>query len=176
MKKIVIVGTCGSGKTTLGASLASKLKLPLTELDDLFWLPSWKKCASPTFIQSIKNVTQKHGWIICGNYSKYRPLIWPKADTIIWLDLPLHLLFVRIVKRGILQMHTKTTLCNGNRQTLSRFLWILYWVMKSFYRRRRVYSRLIKQRSHLNWIHLKSPKEVARFHANPTTMLEIAPL
>ena len=170
----MIIGTCGCGKTTLGEHLTSKLQISLTELDDLFWLPSWKKRPHQIFTQSIEKVTQKNAWIICGNYSKSRPLIWPKADTIIWLDLPLHILFIRILKRGLLQMQTKEIICNGNRQTLSKFLWMLYWVLKTFYRRRRVYSRLIKQRSHLHWIHLKSPEEVERFYTNPDVFLETA--
>ena len=172
----MIIGTCGCGKTTLGEHLASKLHLPLTELDDLFWLPLWKKCPHQIFIQSIEQVTKKNAWIICGNYSKCRPLIWPKADTIVWLDLPLYTLFGRILKRGLLQMETKEIICNGNRQTFLKFLWILYWVLKTFYRRRRVYSRLIKQHSHLHWIHLKSKEEVEMFYANPDVFFKTAKL
>ncbi|MCP5506429.1 MAG: hypothetical protein H7A38_06065 [Chlamydiales bacterium] len=39
MKRIVIIGSCGSGKTSLGRHLARNLGNPVTDLDDLYWLP-----------------------------------------------------------------------------------------------------------------------------------------
>lgn len=64
MKKIVIIGTCGSGKTTLGRHLAKNLDCPVTDLDDLFWLPNWTIRHSDEFAALIEKATHRDCWII----------------------------------------------------------------------------------------------------------------
>ena len=163
MNKIVIIGTCGIGKTTLGRKLAKRLNIPVTDLDDLYWLPHWKlrppeKCAA--LIKATVNETQ---WIICGNQSKYRHLIWPQADTIIWLDFPLHTLFFRLLKRGIRQMISRELICNGNQQNLYRLLWILHWVFRRYWRNKKRYGKLSHSTPHVKWYRMNSLDEIEAF-------------
>ena len=160
MKRIIIVGTSGSGKTTLGKKLSQKLNIPLVDLDEFFWLPNWVRRTEEDFANQIKQAVNQNSWIICGNQSKYRPLFWPKADTVIWLDLPFPLLFWRVFQRGIRQFYSKENICNGNKQTPKQFFWILGWVIKSYFKRKKTYTKLKAETPHLNWIHIQSKREI----------------
>ena len=167
MKKIVIIGTCGSGKTTLGSQLAKKLNIPFTDLDELYWLPNWTIRPPEECGALIEEAVAPSEWIICGNQSKYRHLIWPKADTIIWLDLPLHILFWRLLKRGIQQMASGQTICNGNKQNTYRLLWILQWVFRRYWLNKKRYAALMKSATHVEWFHLHSIVEIKNVLLNP---------
>ena len=163
MKKIVIIGTCGSGKTTLGRQLAKRLNIPVTDLDDLYWLPHWKFRPEEECSALIEKTVSQEEWIICGNQSKYRALIWPKADTIIWLDFPLHILFWRLLSRGIRQMISGEMICNGNQQTLYRLLWILHWLFRRYWRNKKRYGTLSQTTPHVHWIHLTNGSAIQSF-------------
>ena len=54
MKRINVVGTSSSGKTTFSIRLAQKLKLTYIELDDLFWLDDWQESTDTAFFQKIQ--------------------------------------------------------------------------------------------------------------------------
>lgn len=166
MKRIIITGTSGSGKTTLGKILSKQLDIPYIDLDDLFWLPNWTLRPHEEFVKLLEEAAKQPGWIICGNQSKVRPLFWPQADTVIFLDLPLFLLVRRVFWRGIIQFKNKELICNGNRQSLKQFLWLLYWVFSSYHRRKRTYQTLWEQTTHLYWIHLKTEREIHSFIKN----------
>ena len=159
---MIIVGTCGSGKTTLGKALSKKLGLPLVDLDELYWLPNWQRVPCFKFEKSVKLATDKKTWAVCGNYSKYQSIFLPKADTLIWLDLPFNILLFRLVKRSIAQAWTKETLCNGNRQSFRQFCWLIKHLFKTYSKRKRNYAELRHSATHLQWVHLKSSREVSQ--------------
>lgn len=163
MEKIIIAGSCGSGKSSLGKDLSRKLNILMIDLDDLFWLPHWTKRPQEEFFQLIAQAADQPRWIICGNQSKSRALFWPKADTVIWLDLPFHILLGRILKRSLHQMRTGEWICNGNQQTLTQLIWLIFHLCRSYRRHRLRYARLKEEAQHLQWIHLKSTKEVNTF-------------
>ncbi|WP_316356102.1 shikimate kinase [Candidatus Neptunichlamydia sp. REUL1] len=163
MKRIVIIGTCGSGKTTLGNHLAKNLDYPVTDLDDLYWLPNWTQRPIEEFASLIEETTLSETWIICGNQSRFRHLIWPKADTIIWLDLPLYTLLWRTIRRALCNIRTKKAFCNGNYESFPHLLSrhsIVVWILKSFLKRRRDYLAEMKNTPHIKWIHAKSIKDL----------------
>ena len=157
------MGPSGSGKTTLGKHLAENLGFPFTDLDDLYWLPNWIIRPSKEFSSLIEDATSSDCWIICGNQSKYRHLFWPKADTIIWLDLPLYLLLWRVLRRSIKNLFFKDEICNGNQETLRQFFSsqsIVLWLLKSYFRRRRDYLMEMKTRTNVKWIHTRKSRSI----------------
>ncbi|QVL57997.1 MAG: hypothetical protein KFB93_02640 [Simkaniaceae bacterium] len=163
MKRIVIIGSCGSGKTTLGKHLAKNLDYPVTDLDDLYWLPNWTLRPKEQFASLIEAATSSDCWIICGNQSKFRHLIWPKADTIIWLDLPLHILLWRVLSRSLHRIFDKKPICNGNYETFSRLFCsksIVLWVLKTYFRHRHDYLKEMKAPSDVKWIHTRTSKGI----------------
>ena len=163
MKRIVIVGTCGCGKTTLGKQLSQQLGITHTDLDNLYWLPNWTPRPSDEFEQAIIETVKEPSWIISGNQTKLRHLTWPHADAIIWLDLPKLTLIYRLLKRSFLQVFSSKTICNGNRETFSQFIWLLKHFHISYKRRKRNYTLFMKTEPNINLIHLTSTSAVKRF-------------
>jgi len=95
MKRINVVGTSASGKTTFSIRLAQKLKLTYIELDDLFWLDDWQESTDTAFFQKIqaKLDQAKSGFVIDGNYTRTTQIKWQDIDTVIWLDIPFPSIF-----------------------------------------------------------------------------------
>ncbi|MEF1262939.1 (d)CMP kinase, partial [Vibrio harveyi] len=86
MKRINVVGSSASGKSTFSKQLAMKLGVTYIEMDRLFWLPDWKELDDETFFDKVVDVTQQDAWVLDGNYSRTQPYKWQRVDTIIWLD------------------------------------------------------------------------------------------
>lgn len=164
LKRIVVVGTTGSGKTTMASRLSDKLGIPHTELDALNWGPNWTIRPEEEFREAVEQATLGEAWVLDGNYSRAREIVWPKADTIVWLDysLPVVLwrLWWRTLRRGLQQQE----LWSGNRERLWTHFFtrdsLFLWALQTYNRRRREYPELLAQPeySHLNLVHLRSPK------------------
>lgn len=123
MQKIIIVGAAGSGKSTLAKRIAKKIGANHTELDSIYHQPGWKPIETDAFIQTVASYTQAESWVIDGNYISRLGLdFWKKADVVIWLDFPFHLVFCRVVSRTLRRGLTRQTLWNGNRESLHKNL------------------------------------------------------
>lgn len=132
MQRIAIIGTTGSGKTTLAERVAIYLGCSHIELDSLFWLANWKPVPDEEFRTRVARAITAERWVSDGNYiSKVRALIWERADTIVWLDYPLLTVLWRLFKRTVRRSVSQERLWNNNRETLhdqfltreSLFLW-----------------------------------------------------
>jgi len=86
MKRINIIGTSGSGKTTFGKRLAKVLSIEYIEMDQLFWGKNWYWPSDEEFFSKLKSELEKKLWILDGNYTRSIPIKWEKVDTVIWLD------------------------------------------------------------------------------------------
>jgi adenylate kinase family enzyme len=114
-KKIVIIGTSCSGKTTLSKQIAVKLKIQHHELDNYFWSNNWIAIPEKEFIALVQEILNNNSnWVICGNYSNVRKALWDKSTDIIWLDYPFYLVFFRAIKRSIIRIYKKEKVCNNN--------------------------------------------------------------
>ena len=101
MRRIAIVGSTGSGKTTLANALGQRLGLPVVELDALHWGAGWEACPPEEFRSRAAHALAPQAWVCDGNYSELRDLVWGRADTLVWLDLPMALLLVRLLGRTL---------------------------------------------------------------------------
>ncbi|QZZ21728.1 AAA family ATPase [Leptothermofonsia sichuanensis E412] len=162
-RRIVIIGSSGSGKTTLAREIARKLTLPHIELDALHWEANWTEASFDQFKTRVENSLQTDGWVVDGNYSKVRDLIWLKADTLIWLDYSFPVVFGRVVQRTFWRAISQQELWNGNRETwqivFSHNSMIL-WVLRTYWQRQREWTLLCQQPeyAHLQIIRFSSPK------------------
>mgnify|MGYP003447276081 FL=1 len=89
MKKIIIIGCPGSGKSTLSRSLHKITNIPLYHLDMLFWNEDKTTVEKSVFLDRLLKVIQNDEWIIDGNYSSTMELRMQACDTVIFLDYPL---------------------------------------------------------------------------------------
>jgi adenylate kinase family enzyme len=162
-QRISIVGTSGSGKTTLARQISQYLAIPHVELDALHHEPNWTEAPIDVFRKRVEQSLSGNSWVVDGNYSKVRDIVWSRADTVIWLDYPLPLIMKRVVWRTFRRVVMQEELWNGNRETwqttLSRDS-IILWVLQTYRKSRKEYSILFNQPeyTHLKVMHMRSPK------------------
>jgi adenylate kinase family enzyme len=120
VQRVLVVGQSGSGKTTLARALAARLGVAHVELDAVFHGPGWQ--SSPTFVADVDAATTGPSWVADGNYSAVRDLLWTRADTVVWLDLPRTATTRRALARTLRRVVLRTELWNGNREQLRNVL------------------------------------------------------
>lgn len=102
MKKIMIIGCCGSGKTTLAKKLSNKLNLPLIHLDKLNWRDNWQNISKEEFDDLLWAEVIKPTWIIDGNYERTIPLRLKYCDTVIYMDYSRISCLYGVIKRVVM--------------------------------------------------------------------------
>jgi adenylate kinase family enzyme len=167
MRRIVVIGTSCSGKTTLARELSRRLNLPYVELDALHWGPNWTPREG--FAERVEQAIANDAWVIDGNYSAVRRKIWAAADTIVWLDYPLRIVLSRGLRRSIVRAWNQTELWHGNRESFRlTFLdkeSILLWLLKSWRQHRRDYPKLLRSKEFAakRIIRMRHPQETAKW-------------
>src|SRR5208337_3539202 len=99
MKRLMILGGPGSGKSTLAKQLHAVTGLPLFHLDQLYWRPCWVAPPNEEWPRLLAEIAAREEWIMDGGYGNSFYLRMPRAETILWLDLPLRVCFPRVLKR-----------------------------------------------------------------------------
>lgn len=164
MQRISVIGTTGSGKTTLAQQISQNFNIPHIELDYLHWEPNWVEIPDEVMREKVKTALAGNTWVVDGNYSIVRDIVWSKADTVVWLDYSLPVIMTRLLRRVFVRSITQQEVCNGNRETLQKaFLSkdsILLWALKTYKKRCKDYSLLFQkpEYTHINFVRLTSPK------------------
>jgi adenylate kinase family enzyme len=165
VERISVVGTSGSGKTTLARALARRLDLPYVELDGLFWGPDWSQSTDDEFRARVRAAAAADRWVIDGNYSIARDIVQPRADTLVWLDLPFLVVLARTARRTVTRALTGEQLWHGNterwRRTLSRDS-LIWWVITTHRGRRKRWEEWLRrpESGHLDVVRLRSRRAV----------------
>jgi adenylate kinase family enzyme len=170
-RRIAVVGTSGSGKTTVAGRLAGAFGLPHVELDALFWRPDWQAAHIDEFRASVEEATRPDAWICDGNYSRARDIVLPRADSLVWLDLPLRTCLWRIIRRTALRAWRREELWGTNRERWSGLLGrdsLIWWTLTTHRRRRREWEALTAgpETGHLRVVRLRTPGEVEAWLAS----------
>lgn len=100
----MVIGCCGSGKSTFSSKLAEQTALPLYHLDQYYWKPNWTETETKQWEKIVKELAEKPAWIIDGNYGGTMDIRLKEADTIIYLDRSTLVCLWRVIKR-IIKFH-----------------------------------------------------------------------
>lgn len=169
MRRVVVVGCSNSGKSTLARSLADAMDAPFIELDALFWMPEWQGRDLESFRTIADGATQGDTWVVAGNYRRVADVVWPRADTMVWLDLPLPLLLRRCLVRSWRRWRDRELLWGTNRESFWRHLGsrdsLLWYLARTYRRNRREFAAIPRDPCYagLRFIRLASPREVDRW-------------
>ena len=99
MKKVIVIGCPGSGKSTFSKSLHNVTGIPLFHLDMMFWNGDKTTVEKSVFLERLLKVIQNSEWIIDGNYGATMDLRMQACDTIVFLDYPLEVCLNGIKER-----------------------------------------------------------------------------
>ena len=101
MRRIIVVGCPGSGKTSLALKLGRRLGLPVVHLDVLYWRPGWKESDKAIFRMRVAHAIAGEGWVVDGSFSGLAfDLTLARADTLIVIERPRWLCQWRIAWRS----------------------------------------------------------------------------
>ncbi len=178
MRRVVVFGTTGSGKSWLAERLAADKGLRLVELDALYWGRDWQPAPLDLFRHRVECETRDGDWIVVGIYGQVRDIVWQRADTLVWLDLSLPLVMWRLSWRTLRRIVTQEDLWGtGNRESLRRTLLsrdsILLWALKTHGRNRRRFTQECSNfAAGRTVIRLKSMRDVERFVAGRADLVQ----
>jgi adenylate kinase family enzyme len=167
-----VVGNSGSGKSTLARAIAARLEVPYVELDALFQMPGWEGRPLDEFKAMIAERTAGDGWVVDGNYRlAVTDLVWPRADTLVWLDLPRWLVMRQVIGRTLRRTVTREELWNGNREPWSnlyrldpnRSIIRWAWTQHEKYQKRFAAAQADPALAHLTYVRLRSHAEAAQW-------------
>lgn len=175
MDRVVVVGSSSSGKTTTARRISAALGLPYLELDSVHHQENWTHPSDEEFESVVSNFATRDRWVIDGNYTSHgtTSLVWPRADTFVWLDLPRPVVMRRAVSRTLRRVLTREELWNGNREPWTNlysrdpYKNIVVWAWTRFDHVRAKYESCMTDGS---WSHgdvhrLTSPGRVSAFLA-----------
>jgi adenylate kinase family enzyme len=100
-RRILILGPSGAGKSTLARQIGERRDLPVVHLDAINWTPGWVEAERAQFRERVAEAARGDAWVMDGNYTNHLDLRLPRAEAVIWLDLPRHVYFPRAVWRSI---------------------------------------------------------------------------
>ena len=89
MKKVIVIGCPGSGKSTVSRALHNMTGIPLYHLDMMYWNADKTTVEKSVFLERLSAVLENNEWIIDGNYGSTMELRMAACDTVIFLDYPL---------------------------------------------------------------------------------------
>lgn len=167
MKRVLVIGSAGAGKSTFARKLGEKTGLEVIHLDKLYWKPNWVETTDKVeWRRVVAEALEGESWIIDGNYGDTLEMRLEPSDTVILLDFSRYVCIWRVVKRFILYRNgTRPDMAEGcNEQLDWEFLkWVWDYPKRS---KPKVEALLTRFENEKTIIRLSSNTEIENFLAN----------
>ncbi|WP_225753311.1 AAA family ATPase [Actinotalea sp. Marseille-Q4924] len=167
---MLVTGTSGSGKTQLAARIATVLEVPHVEIDALFHGPAWSP--RPSFEQDVHRFSNEPAWVTEWQYSSVRAHLAERADLMIWLDLPRHLVMRQVANRTLTRRLRREPLWNGNIEPPLRTFFtdsehIVRWAWRTHRKTAERVAHLLDQNPSFIVVRLRSHDEADAWLSGP---------
>ena len=139
VRRILVYGVTGSGKSTAAKAIAARTRLPLTLVDELTWQPGWVPVDEDEQRRRLAGVVAEERWVLDAGYGAWLDVVLPHVELVVGLDYPRWLSLQRVIRRTVLRAIDKKPICNGDTQSFRRMLTrdsIVRWHFRSFARKR----------------------------------------
>jgi adenylate kinase family enzyme len=161
MQRVLIIGPCGAGKSTLATELAHRLNLPVHHMDQLNWKPGWVESSQDEIRAKLTDIVATDRWLIDGNYGGTLAERLDRADAVVYLDYPIRLCVARLFRRlWTYRGRTRPDMTEGCPERFD-FAFLLYLLRWNSGPRPRTEAKLIGHEAKV--IRLKSPDALARW-------------
>ncbi len=166
MKKVLVIGSGGAGKSTFARRLGEKTRLEVIHLDKLYWKPNWTETSKDEWQKIVGEIIKGGEWIMDGNFGGTMEMRFAACDTVIFLDFPRTVCVYRALKRWIAYYKTNrpdmTEGCN-EKFDLEFLGWIWNFEQTA---KPRIENLLEKFQNEKTIIRLESKREVENFFVN----------
>jgi adenylate kinase family enzyme len=162
MKRVLVIGSCGAGKSTFARRLHEITGLKLIHLDSFYHLPNWGEPSKEDWLKLVQELIKGDEWIIDGNYGGSMEMRLERCDTVIWLNFPRTVCTWRVLKRiWLYRKGGRPDMAEGCEE---RFDWEFIKYVWNFPRDKnpKIVSRLAKFPDK-KVFHLKSNNEIEKF-------------
>lgn len=163
MRRIVIIGSGGAGKSTLARELGEILDIEVIHLDRLYWNPGWVTTPHDEWQSVVEDLLRRDSWVMDGDYSGTLDIRIPAADTVIYMDLPRWISVWRIFKRWFqYRGRQRSDLSPGclEKMDWEFFLWVWHFRRQ---RRGKILGLIERHGEGKKVFILRTPHEVERF-------------
>lgn len=166
MRRIIVIGSGGSGKSTFSRRLGEATGIEVIHLDKLHWRPNWAEPTKDEWRRIVEQKIKDKEWILDGNFGGTMEMRMAACDAVIFLEMPRLVCVYRILKRAVIYYNkTRPDMAAG---CYERFDWqFVKWVWNYPARTKPKVEELLKRfENERSIIRLKSKKDIENFFAS----------
>jgi|SRR5688572_13779511 len=165
MKRVLVIGSGGAGKSTFARRLGELLNIDVIHLDQRYWNPGWIETPKAEWLKTVEALLGRDSWIMDGNYSGTLDLRLKACDTVVFLDMSRPTCLWRVLKRlALYRNRARPDMAEGCEE---RFNWqFIRWIYDHPRRTRPKITKMLKENSgEKKVVWLRSQSEVEKILA-----------
>lgn len=175
MKRVLVIGTSGSGKSTIAARIAERLHLPYFATDPFYWEANWTPSPSQKVRELLTSIVEQEAWVLDGNLDEFRAMVWSKADAVVWLDYPFWTTLRRITMRNLRWLMTREEIWSGNRMGMRRAISGIRHSINSYWIKKRLYPSWLAESFEGRVLRFSTIAEAERWLEQLTPSVTVSP-